>query len=118
MYPLIEAYLAGSQCRLDFCQAHGLNISTLSYWGTHYRKAQAAYSSTSQEESGGFVPLSLTDAGEKIHTAVLPDHLFPKLGARVIVLVQILLSKYADHVMPKSLIGKALVYPSLPGRIQ
>ena len=62
MYPLVEAYLAGSQRRLDFCQAHGLRISTLSYWVTHYRKAQAAHSSTSREESGGFVPLSLTDA--------------------------------------------------------
>jgi len=51
-----------------------------------------------------------TDAGEQIHVAALPDRPFPKLGAGVSVWVQILLSKYVDHVLPKSLIGKALGY--------
>lgn len=63
MYPLVEAYLAGSQSRIDFCRAHELTISTLSYWVTHYRKAQAAAErSVASGESTGFVPLSLADA--------------------------------------------------------
>lgn len=42
--------------------------------------------------------LEKTDSEEQIHAAELPDRPFPKLGAGVSVLVQILLSKYVDHL--------------------
>ncbi|MEM9718320.1 MAG: hypothetical protein AAGA10_03695 [Bacteroidota bacterium] len=53
MFPLVESYRSGEMNRTDFCEAHGLSLSTFNYWQSKY------LNSIEQPLPSGFIPMEV-----------------------------------------------------------
>jgi hypothetical protein len=68
MFSLVELWLESDLTQAEFCRAHGLSVSVLSYWLRKYRDEQSG-----SEKMGSFVALSVGEADRKGVAVIFPN---------------------------------------------
>jgi hypothetical protein len=77
MFSLVEQYMNGNQTRKDFCQEHGINLNTFSYWQRKYRQ--------DKQRKNNFIPIQINSdidnrrSTDDICTIELPNGIIIKI---------------------------------------
>ncbi len=80
MYPLVSKYYNGSLSKKEYCKKNKINISSMNYWITKYRKDQLP---DNNESSPEFIPVEIEESHSQINSVTARVELDLPYGVKI-----------------------------------